>query len=131
MPNSIQMPKKKSDVNFSICHWNLNSIAAHNYAKVFLLKAYIVFYKFYIICFSKTYLNISITPEDGNLEILGYNLIRSTHSSKSKRGDICIYFKSALPLRVFNIYDLQESINFEFKVGDKLCHFISLYRSPS
>ena len=123
------MPKKKkSDVNFSICHWNLNSIAAHNYAKVFLLKAYIVFYKFYIICISKTYLNISITPEDGNL---CYNLIRSTHSSKSKRGDICIYFKSALRLRVFNIYYLQESINFEFKVGDKICHFISLYRSPS
>ena len=33
-------PKNKSDVNFSICRWSLNSIEAHNYAKVFLLKAY-------------------------------------------------------------------------------------------
>ena len=29
-------PKNESDVNFSTCHWNLNSIAAHNYAKGFL-----------------------------------------------------------------------------------------------
>ena len=34
-------------------------------------------------------------------------------------------------MSVFNIYYLQESINFEFKVGDKLCHYISLYKSPS
>ena len=33
--------KNKSDVNFSKCHWNLNSILAHNCAKVFLVKAYI------------------------------------------------------------------------------------------
>ena len=24
-------PKNKSDVNFSICHWDLSSVAAHNY----------------------------------------------------------------------------------------------------
>ena len=30
-----------------------------------------------------------------------------------------------------NIYYLQESISFEMKIGDKLCNFISLYRSPS
>ena len=30
-----------------------------------------------------------------------------------------------------NICDLQESFIFELKVGDKLCNFISLYRSPS
>ena len=26
---------------------------------------------------------------------------------------------------------LQECINFEIKIGDKICNFISLYRSPS
>ena len=98
---------------------------AQNYAKVFLLKAYIAVYKFHIICISKTYLDTSITSDNSNLEILGYNLIRSDHPSNSKRGGVCIYHKSALPLRVLNIYYLQESINFE------LCNFISLYRSPS
>ena len=63
-------PKNKVDVNFSICHWNLNSISAHNYAKVLLLKAYIVVYKFNIICISETYLDTTITSDDGNLEVL-------------------------------------------------------------
>ena len=34
-------PKRASTSNISICHWNLNSISAHNYTKLFLLKAYI------------------------------------------------------------------------------------------
>ena len=124
-------PKNKPEVNFSIFHWNLNSIAANNYAKVFLLIAYIAVYKFNIICISETYFDTSITSDDGNLEILGYNLIQSDHPSNSKRGGVCIYYKSALPLRVLDIYYLQESISFELKIGDILCNFISLYRSPS
>ena len=34
-------PKCNYSNAFSICHWNLNSISGHNYAKVFLLKVYI------------------------------------------------------------------------------------------
>ena len=90
-------PKNKFDVNFSICHWNLNSTAAHNYAKVFHLKAYIAVYKFDIICISETYLDTSITSDNGHLEILGYKFMRSDHPSNSKRGGVCIYYKSALP----------------------------------
>ena len=29
----------KSSQSFSICHWNLNSIVAHNFSKISLLKA--------------------------------------------------------------------------------------------
>ena len=60
-------PKNKSDVNFSICHWNLNSIAAHNYVKNYLLQAYIEVFKFDIICIFETYIDISIISDDGNL----------------------------------------------------------------
>ena len=65
------------------------------------------------------------------METLGYNLIRSDHPSNSKRAGVCIYYKSTLLLRVLNIYYLQESTRFELKIGDKLCNFTSLYRSPS
>ena len=116
-------PKYKFDVNFSKCHRYLNSIAAHNYANVFLLKAYNAVYKFEIIRISKTYLETTITSDDGNLEILGYKLIRSDHPSNSKRGGVCIYYKSVLPLRILDIYYLQESIYFELKIGDKLLQF--------
>ena len=63
-----------------------------------------------------------MTTDDGNLEILGYNLIRSDHPCNSKRGGVCICYKRVLPLRVLNIYYLKESISFVLKIGDKLCN---------
>ena len=71
---------------FSICHWNLISISAHNYAKVFLLKVYIAIHKFGIICVSETYLDSSTLTDDSNLEISGYTLVHSDHPSDNKRG---------------------------------------------
>ena len=52
-------PKQSSINAFSICHWNLNSLSAHNYAKIFLLKAYIAIHRFDNICISETYLDAS------------------------------------------------------------------------
>ena len=48
-----------------------------------------------------------------------------------ERGGVCIYCKYSLPLKIKNIHYLQECINFEIKIKDKLCNFISLYRSPN
>ena len=50
-----------------ICHWNLNSIAAHNFAKLALLKAYNSIPMFDIISLSETYLDSSILHDDSNL----------------------------------------------------------------
>ena len=62
--------------SLSICHWNLNSISAHDYAKLSLLR-HIAFHKFNSL--SETYLNSSNSPDDETLEISGYNLVRSDH----------------------------------------------------
>ena len=88
-------------------------------------------HKFDIIYFSETYLDSSIPVHDNNLEISGYNLIRSDHPSNNKRGGVCIYYKNFLPLRVCGISFLDECINFELKIGDKLCCFVAFYRSAS
>ena len=96
-------PKRASASNISICHWNLNSISAHNYTKLFLLKAYIAIPNFDIICLSETYLDSSTTSDDDDLAISGYNLIRSDHPSNNKRGGVCFYYKNFLPLRVLSI----------------------------
>ena len=64
------------------------------------------------------------------MEITNYNLVRSDHPANTKRGGVCLYYKTCLPLRVLDIQYLEECINFELKIGDKLCTFVALYRSP-
>ena len=82
-------PKCKATQTHSICHWNLNSICAHNFAKLSLLRTYVSVHKFDIICLSETYLDSSI--DDESSEISGYYLIRSDHPTKKKRCGIWIY----------------------------------------
>ena len=60
-------PKLNSSQNPSIYHWNLNSIAAHNFIKVSLFIAYNSIHKYDIICFSETYLDSSTVLGDDSL----------------------------------------------------------------
>ena len=55
----------------------------------------------------------------------------SDHPSNRKPGGFCIYFKSYLPLRIIDTNYLNKCVRSELMVGDKLCNFIALYRSPS
>ena len=43
-------PKKIPHLNFSCCHWNVNSLATDNYSKVLALKAYNFTDKYDFIC---------------------------------------------------------------------------------
>ena len=58
-------------------------------------------------------------------------MIRADHAANSKRGGVCMYYRNCLPLKVLDIRFFHESIAFELRIGDKLCRFISLYRSPN
>ena len=58
-------------------------------------------------------------------------MICSDNPSNTKRGIVCIYYKCSLPLRVINIGYLHECLSFELQIGDKICKFVALYRSPS
>ena len=90
--------KKKDRDCLSICYWNLNSISAYGYSKLFLLNLYNLLHKFDIICLSKTYLHSNTLLEDDNRKISGYSFVRSDHY-----GGVCLYCKNNLPLKVINI----------------------------
>ena len=115
--------------HFTICRWDLNSIFAHSFAKVQLLEAYLSAQKFDIVCFSETYLNSSCPFHDENLDIHGYIKVRVDHLANSKREGVCMYNKSCPD--VHDVRFLQGSIAFQLRISDKLCSFISLYRSPN
>ena len=65
------------------------------------------------------------------MESPGYNLICADNPSNTKWGGVCIYYHNSLPLKVIDIQFLNECINFEIRIGGKLCSFLCLYRSPS
>ena len=123
--------RPNSGQNFSICHWNLNSVAAHNFSKISLLKVYIVIHTYGIICLSETHLNHDTLFDENILRILGYKLIRVHHPSNEKRGSVCIYYKDFLPIKVINISYLKKWLNFSLSVNGKQCNIILVYRSPN
>ena len=82
---------------FSLCHWNLDRIPVHNFAKLFLLKAYVAIYK----VLSGTYLESSIPTNSDNLDIDGYNLVRSDHPSNTKCGGVFICLLRAFSAKNF------------------------------
>ena len=124
-------PKQSfSSQGLKICNWNLDNLSLHMYRKVSLLSVFISVHKLDIICLSETYLNYETSPDDNNLEIPGYNIIRKNHPSNIKRGGVCVYYKT-LPFKLINIKYLQECITFEVRIGRKYCKFICRHRSPS
>ena len=124
-------PKQKQDQILSICQLNLNNIPAYKFQKLALLQGYISSNKVDILCLSETFLNPNISCDDSNLQLPGSDLIRADHPSNTKRGGVCIYYRNLLPLKLINIHYLNECITFEIKLGDKICNFVSLYRSPN
>ena len=59
------------------------------------------------------------------------SLIRADNPTNTKRGSVCIYYHNSLPLKVIDIQLLNECINFEIRIGGKLCSLLCFYRSPS
>ena len=92
-------PRIHSNNHFTICHWNLNKIFVHNFAKVQLLKAHLAVHKFDMVCLSKTYLNSSFPFDDDNLDIPSYIMARADHTVNCKRGGVC---KNCLSSQVFD-----------------------------
>ena len=114
--------KSNTFYNFSFCHWNLNSIAAHNFSKLSLLEAYNVQHKFDMICLSETFLDSSTPTNDEKLNMKGYKLIRVDNPSDSEK------FLAVRPVEVKN---LNERVIFEVSIKNKRGYVVSLYRSPS
>ena len=90
---------KKTSNYFSCCHWNVNSILAHN--KISLLTAYNIVQKFDIISISETYSDSTV--DNKTTEIKGSNLIRADYPNNQRRGGVCLYFKGNLCLREIDI----------------------------
>ena len=83
--------KRGSFYNFSSCHWNLNSAAAHSFSKLTLLEDYNIKHNFDIICFSETNLDSSIQHDDERLHLNGYKLSRTVNPNNIKEVELYLF----------------------------------------
>ena len=119
-------PKKNCSTSFSICHWNLNSLMAHNYVKLSSLQAYNTVYKHDVICLSETYIDNSVPSDESYLNFSGYKLVRADYPRNVKRGGVYIYFKGSLSIRFLDVPS-----NLDKCLFCELSYKNTLYRSPS
>ena len=116
----------------SICHWNLNGLASHDFIKISLIEAFNSVQNFDIICISETFLDSTYLPDDPKLSLQGYAMIRSDHPSNTKRGGVCIFYKEHLPF--VNRTDLSfvdECLVGEINYKNSKCFVSCFYRSPN
>ena len=116
---------------FSICHWNLNSLTAHNYLKVSQLQAFNLVHKCDILCILETHLDSSVSKDDNALHIEGFSIIRADHPSNTKRGSVCIYYNDKISVRQMNNINFPECLACEVVIGKKKVYVITLYCFPS
>ena len=120
--------KTNSSCKFSVCYWNLNSLAAHNFEKVGLLEAFNAINKFYIICVSESYLDSTFSSNNEQINIKGYKLVRADHPNNIKRGGACACFRESLPVRVVSNHHLNECLILEVNLKNKKGYLVSLIR---
>ena len=124
-------PQKEKTKNLSCCHWNVNSLIAHNLFKISQLEAYNSVYKHDFICISETFFDSSIQEEDKNIQLDDYNLLRAGHPSNSKRGGVCIFYKETLGVRIVKSLSFNECIICEVSIQNSKGYVGVVYRSPS
>ena len=76
--------------NFSVCHWNLNSITAHNFGKIDLLQAYNTTHQYEMICLLESYLDLTVSSDNDNMSVNHYKLVSADHTGNVIRGDMCV-----------------------------------------
>ena len=124
---SIQDQKKILSKCFSCCHWNVNSILAHN--KLSLLTAYNSALNYDLICLTETHLDSAVDPN--NLLINDYKLFRADHPDNVKRGGVCLYYRENLTIQLVDTPYNEQCILCEINIQNTTSSVAVIHRSPS
>ena len=141
-------PKNLKNKLLSVCHWNINSLTAHNYSNRTQLKACISLYKYDFACLSETYLDSTTTDNlFGKLfEKIIFNRIYNfllqeelinPNQSGFRPSDSCVYQLIAITHEIFEVFDCNPSLEVRSvfldisKAFDKVWHEGMLYKLKS
>ena len=126
--DDIELNSGPKDAKYlSLCHWNLNSIAAQDFAKFSAIKAVNTTKNFDFICLSESYLDSAISSVNKNLCLDACKLIRANRPKNIKQGVVCIYCRETLPVKIIQLNYLPESLVCEINYNDKKIFIVTLY----
>ena len=90
-------PGPFDDGFFKFCHWNCNSLKAHNFSRIASIQAYNANHNFNLIAISETALTDEIS--DDEIDIPGYQCLRNDLPPQDTHGGVLIYHKTELPVK--------------------------------
>ena len=123
-------PTKKFK-SLTCCHWNVNSVTAHKILKKSSIEAYSSIHNYDFICINETHLDSSVSFDDKDIAIEGYNIVGADHPSNHKKGGVCIYYKKSLAIQLIRFNFLKECLLCEVTFDNKKGCITVLYRSLS
>ena len=109
-------PKNTKSYYFSLCHWNLNSLPAHDFSKLSLIEAYNTHHNLDMIYLSETYFDSSYADDDTRLHWKDFTLIRAGNRHSCKRDGVSIYFKEHLAVHLVSPLNLNECLVLEINI---------------
>ena len=125
-------PGPHTDNCLKFFHWNLNSLCTRDNIKISLIEAYNSINQFDVLALSESILNSSISNEDIFIEGFSKEIYRHDHTSNTKKGGVCLYFREGLPIkRKTDLELVQETIVSEITITRQKIFFVTVYRSPS
>ena len=77
------------------------------------------------------YLDSSVSDNDKELDIVGYNFICADHPSNVKKGGVGIYYKESIAVQITNTNFLSECLLCEVTVNNKMGYIAVFYRPLS
>ena len=97
------------------CTWNLTSITAHHFLRVFLMEAYNSVYNCYLIGIVETHLDSTVDVE--KLPLNGYTFIKNNHPQNVKWGGVGLCIKDSLSSKnCSGLVTLPECIVYELQL---------------
>ena len=112
---------------FPSCHWNVDSLIAHN--KISVLQAYNTIHR-YVICLSKAIFDFLIALNNHYRFIQSYSLIWVHPVNDVKNGGVYLYFKENLTLLMIKNSFIAHCVVFEITLHNQKGYVFLTYRSP-
>ena len=118
LSNDIEKhPGVVTNVFFSFCNWNVNSLAQDNFHRVQLLEAHNSIFKYDLISLCETSLNDLVKLPDSLLD--NYTFVSRNSPNNTRHGGVGLFYKNSLPLVVRDDLGFDETIVVELKFGRK------------